>query len=119
GPSSVLRKTEAKKSANLTVRAFYVTTVAGLFAHDFAETHPLRAVEARQLHRLDRREVGGAGVDLDAGQQAIGREVLQAGRLLHHIRPRQVVAGLFENLHQALRDAPAVVVLRGSEIAFR
>src|SRR5476649_2054482 len=43
-----------------------------------AEQRPLLAVELGQTHRLDRIEVGGAGVDLDAGQQHRHLELVHA-----------------------------------------
>ena len=38
-----------------------------LAVQDLAEAFPLRAGEAHQLHLLDGEEVGGAGIELDAG----------------------------------------------------
>src|SRR6266700_4414629 len=51
-------------------------------APDFAAKHwpeqlPCRALESPQLYLLDRREIDRAGVNLDAGQQVRGSEVLQ------------------------------------------
>jgi hypothetical protein len=47
-----------------------------------------------------RREIGGAGVDRDAGQQHQQFEVMQVRRLPHHVLAGQVVAALFENLNR-------------------
>ena len=49
-------------------RAFTLPQENGLLSDDVTEACPLLAVEARQLHRLERREVIRAGVELDAGQ---------------------------------------------------
>src|SRR4029077_16668725 len=51
--------------------------VAQVAADDVAEQVPLVALEAHHLKLLDRVEVGGAGGDLDAGQQRVRREILQ------------------------------------------
>src|SRR5207247_519148 len=48
---------------------FQLTTRRKLLAHHVAEADPGLAVEPRQLHGFDRREVGRAGIDLDARQQ--------------------------------------------------
>ena len=50
----------------------------------------------------------GAGVDLDAGQQHVGREILQVRRLLHDVLAGEIVAALLQHLHQGLRRAVAV-----------
>ncbi len=62
-------------------------------APDFAAKHwpeqlPCRALESPQLYLLDRREIDRAGVNLDAGQQVRGSEVLQVCGLLHHVLAR-------------------------------
>src|SRR5438045_1151259 len=55
-----------------------------LLARDhLAEQLELLAVEALELHRLDRREVAGARVDGDARQQGLDAEALEARGLLH------------------------------------
>src|SRR5262245_12605358 len=118
-PAGFTRKTFSLKSmADLQKKSadsprsprFYVTTGVLLLAEDLAEKLPGLAVEARHLHLLDRREVRRAGVDADAGQRRVGHEVLEARRLLHDVRPRQVVAGLLEHLVQDLGDGVAVDV---------
>src|SRR6266581_1387026 len=62
-------------------------------APDFAAKHwpeqlPCRALESPQLYLLDRREIDRAGVNLDAGQQVRGSEVLQVCGLLHLVLAR-------------------------------
>src|SRR6478736_8578120 len=54
--------------------------LAEFAADDIAEQLPFLALEPLHLKLLDRGEVGGAGVDLDAWQQGVGRKVLQARR---------------------------------------
>src|ERR1700733_11229778 len=65
---------------------------ADLGADDVAEQVPFAVLELHHLELFDRGKVGGAGVDLDAGKRRIRREVFQAGGLLHHVFPGQVVA---------------------------
>src|SRR5690349_16470938 len=63
-----------------------------------AEELKLLAVEALELHRLDRCVVARAGADGDAGQQRLHAEALQARGLLHDVLARQGVAALLEHL---------------------
>src|SRR6266702_8012212 len=77
-----------------------LTTLAG--ADDVAETIPAVAIETHELQLRKRRKVGGAGIDLDARQQAEGCEVLDAGRLLHHVGARQIVAAGLQHVHETL-----------------
>src|ERR1700709_681586 len=81
--------------------------VAGFAADDVAEQLPFFTLEAHQLKLLDRREVGGRGVDLDAGKQRVGRKILQACGLLHHGGTGQIVAAHLQHLHQRLRGPVA------------
>src|SRR5258706_16326205 len=60
-----------QKKARAEARAFTLAQEKGLLAHDLAEALPFLAVEARQLHRLDRREIVARGVDVDAGQHRV------------------------------------------------
>src|ERR1700744_2656605 len=82
--------------------------IAQIAGDDLAEQVPLLALEAHHLELADRREVGRRGVDLDARQQRVGLEILQARRLLHHVLAREIVAALLQHLHQRLRHAIAV-----------
>src|SRR6185503_6675670 len=77
-------------------------------AQDVAERLPLLALEALHLQLADRGEVVRSGVDLDAGQQGVRREVLQARGLLHQIGAGEIVAALFQRLDQRLRGTIAV-----------
>ena len=81
-----------------------MSLVADLAGDHVAEQLPGLAVEPHQLHLLDREVVVGAGVDLDAGQHQVGVEVLQAGRLLHHVLTGEIVAALLQHLHHGLRQ---------------
>jgi arylsulfatase A-like enzyme len=76
---------------------------ARIGAHDRAEPLPGLALEAGQLQLPDRREVGRAGVDLDAGQQAVEFHILQAGGLLHDVFAGQIVAASLQALRDCLR----------------
>src|SRR5216683_3700638 len=80
-------------------------SAADIGADDVAEQVPLLAVEFHQLKLADRREIIRAGIDLDAGQQDFGPEILQVSRLLHDVFASEIVAAHLKNLHQGLRDA--------------
>src|ERR1700730_6496213 len=67
-------------------------SAADVGVDDVAEAFPGLALEPHELNRGDRRKVGGAGVDLDAGQQAAEFQVFDAGRLLHDVLAREIVA---------------------------
>src|SRR5439155_26293547 len=69
-------------------------------ADDLAEQFPLLALEELHLELGNRREIGRAGVDLDAWQQRVRREVLQVRGLLHEIGAGEIVAAHFQNLGQ-------------------
>src|SRR5215469_4782262 len=56
------------------------------------------AVEAPHLGLPDRCEICRAGVDRNAGQQHRQFEIVQAGRLPHHVLAGQLVAALLEDL---------------------
>src|SRR5262252_3656284 len=77
---------------------------------ELAEQHPVLAVEAAELHLLDRKEVVRARVDPDAGQQHGESEAIDARRLLHDVGSRQVVAALLQYVHERLRHGVAVGV---------
>jgi hypothetical protein len=47
----------------------------------------------------DWRKIGLAGIDRDAGQQHRQLEMLQAGRLLHHVFAGQLIAALLQHLN--------------------
>src|SRR4051794_4915350 len=61
---------------------------------DGSKRIPLLALKLHHLKLLDGVEIRLVGVDLDTGQQGVGREVLQARSLFHDVFTRQVVAGL-------------------------
>src|SRR6266436_5482576 len=82
--------------------------VAEFAADDVAEQLPFLALEPLHLKLLDRGEVGRRGVDRHAGQQGVGRKVLQARRLLHDVFAGQVVAAHLQHLHHGLSHAVAV-----------
>src|SRR5262245_39663557 len=79
-----------------------VWLAADVAVHDLAEQLPGFALELLQLDLRDRSEVGRAGVDLDARQQAAEFEILDAGRLLHDVLTRQVVAACLEDVNESL-----------------
>ena len=60
-----------------------------------------------------------AGVDLDAGQQHVAGEILQARGLLHHVLAREVVAALLQHLHHGLRRRIAIDVVDVGLVAVR
>src|SRR6516225_5878574 len=66
---------------------------------DRTEWNVALAVEAPHLSLPDRREIGRAGIDRDAGQQHWQFEILQAGRLLHHVLAGQLIAALLQHLN--------------------
>src|SRR5215470_7737784 len=66
---------------------------------DRTEWNVALAVEAPHLGLSDRREIGRAGIDRDAGQQHRQFEMLQAGRLLHHVFAGQLIAALLQYLN--------------------
>src|SRR3954452_19241077 len=66
-------------------------SAADVAADDLTEQVPLVALELHQLKLRDRSEVGRAGVDLDAGQQAAELQILDVGRLLHDVLSREIV----------------------------
>src|SRR5487761_2310857 len=82
-------------------------SAADVAADDVAEQHPSLALELHQLKLADRGEIGWRGVDLDAGQQDFGSEILEVCGLLHDIFAGEVVAALLQHLNQRLRDAVA------------
>src|ERR1700760_4945675 len=74
---------------------------------DVREHLPFLALETHHLQLLDRRVIGRRSVDLDAGEQRVRLEILQARGLLHDVVARQVVAAHLQHLHQRLRNAVA------------
>jgi hypothetical protein len=79
-----------------------------LVVDQIPEAHPALAVEPHQLQLLDRIVMGRTGADFDAGQQHRQLEVAQVRRLAHDILAREIVARLFEHLHQGGRRVVAV-----------
>src|SRR5262249_17745069 len=71
-----------------------LTRRLSLGTDDVTEQVPFAVGEAHHLELLDRREVGRAGVDLDAGHDRGRGEIFQVCRLLHHGCAREVVAAL-------------------------
>src|SRR6267154_2975383 len=69
-------------------------SAADVAGDDIAEQFPFLALELHQLKLADRGEIGWAGVDLDAGQQDFGTEILEACRLLHDVGAGEVVTAL-------------------------
>ena len=86
---------------------------------DRTEWNVALAVEAPHLGLLDRREIGRAGIDRDAGQQHRQFEIVQAGRLLHHVLAGQLVAALLQHLDGRRGNRLAVDVLLIDLVATR
>src|ERR1700731_520265 len=63
-------------------------SAADVAGDDLAEQIPFLALEFLQLELGDRGEVGGAGVNLDARQQAAELQIPHTGRLLHDVLAR-------------------------------
>src|SRR6266403_3846912 len=84
------------------------TSVAEFAADDVPEQFPFLALEPHHLKLLDRGEVGRRGADRHAGQQGVGRKLLQARRLLHDVFAGQIIAAHLKNLHHGLGYAVAV-----------
>jgi hypothetical protein len=72
-------------------RTGLMTSAPHIRADHVPEQLPLLALEALQLQLADRGEVGGAGVELHAGQQRVGLEVLEAGDLRRVGTPEHAV----------------------------
>src|SRR3984957_12107161 len=83
-------------------------SAADVAGDDLAEQIPFLALEFLQLELGDRGEVGGAGVNLDARQQAAELQIPHTGRLLHDVLAREIVAAVLQHVHEALRDGVAV-----------
>src|SRR6185503_21108854 len=75
---------------------------ADVSVHDLAKQLPCFALELLQLDLRDRGEVGRAGVDLDAGQQATELESLDVGGLFHDVFARQIIAARLEDVNKSL-----------------
>ena len=88
-------------------------------ADDVSEHLPFTCLELHHLKLLDRRVVDRTGIDLDARKQRIRDEVPQAGGLLHHIFPRQVVAALLQHLDHGLGRCIAVHQISVGDIRAR
>src|SRR3954463_15074572 len=89
------------------VVSWRLTLAADVAAQDLAEQFPSLALELLQLNLRDRREVGRAGVDLDAGQQATEFKPLDVGRLFHDVLTREVIAARLEDVDKSLRHGVA------------
>src|ERR1017187_2197833 len=77
----------------------------GLLAYYLAKTSPFLAVEAGELLRLERREIGRTGVNLDPRQHDVELQILEVRRLFHHVLAREIVAALLQHLHQGDRKS--------------
>src|SRR5258708_7276296 len=86
---------------------------------DVTEALPGLALESLKLNRGDRGKVSGAGIDLDARKQKAELQISDAGRLLHDVRSREVVAAGLQHMHQALRDGVTVHQVGIDSVAFR
>src|SRR3569832_1373739 len=82
-------------------------SVAYLTGDDVTEQLPLLALESYHLELLDRSKIVRRGVDLDAGQQRVGLEILQARRLSHDVLAGEIVAAHLKHLHHGLRGGIA------------
>src|SRR5712691_4276187 len=83
-------------------------SAADIGADDIAEQLPGIALEPHQLKLGKRGKVAGAGVDLDAGQQATELKPSYVGRLPHDVLAREIVATLLQYLDQRLGNCIAV-----------
>src|SRR5258707_14417997 len=75
---------------------------------DGPETLPARAIEPVHLHLLDRVVIRRRRIDLDAGQQEVKLQVLQALGLLQDVGAREIIAALPEDMRHRLRGHVAV-----------
>src|SRR3981189_1349127 len=89
-------------------RRYCRTSASDVAVDDVAEAFPGLALEFHELNRGDRGEVSGTGIDLDAREQAAELQILDAGRLLHDVLAREIVATVFQHVDEALRDGVAV-----------
>src|SRR5947209_6014851 len=83
-------------------------SAANVAADDVAEQFPLVSLELHQLKLGDRREIGGAGVNLDARKQTTKFQIPDARRLLHDVFSREIVAALLQHIDEPLRDGVGV-----------
>jgi hypothetical protein len=88
GATAALRRSEGAEGAK-----------CPLAVDDAAETNPAGAVEAAQLHLLDRRVIGRARIKGDARQQHRHMDAVHVGRLMHQVFPRQLVAARGQQMH--------------------
>jgi hypothetical protein len=86
---------------------------------DRTEWNVALAVKAPHLGLPDRREIGRAGIDRDAGQQHRRFEMLQTGHLLHHVLAGQLIAALLQHLNGCRGNRLAVDVLLIDLVATR
>src|SRR5437762_800579 len=85
---------------------------ASVRRQDLPETLPLLAIEAHELHLLDRRMVVRCGIDLDAGQEHWQLEVFDRIGLLVNVLRAQVVSGGFEHVFKSHCEiVPEYIVL--------
>src|SRR5258708_31269103 len=73
-------------------------TSGALGRHDVAEQLPRLVLEARELDRLDRIEVGPAGADGAAGQQQREADLLEVSGLLPDVLAASVVPAPLQDL---------------------
>src|SRR5439155_8715133 len=83
-------------------------SAADIGADDVAEPLPGFALEPHQLKLGKRGKVGGAGIDLDPGQQATELKPSYVGRLPHDVLAREIVATLLQYVDQRLGNCVAV-----------
>src|SRR5467141_1932984 len=86
---------------------------------DVAEALPGLTLESLELNSGDRGEVGGAGIDLDARKQATELKSLDAGRLLHDVLAREIVAAGLQHMLERLRDGVGIHHKQIGPVAFR
>src|SRR6266852_3378973 len=94
-------------------------SAADIAADDIAEQVPGLALEFHQLKLGDRGEVSGAGINFDARQQEAELQTFDAGRLLHDVLAREIVAAGLQHMHEALCDGVAVYHVAIYPVAFR
>src|SRR5438445_9473802 len=105
--------TKAAGTASLVVRAVNspagkAVSAADVARDDIAEALPALALVSHELKLGDRREIAGAGIDLDTREQAAELKSLDARRLLHDVLAGKLVAAGFQHMHERLRDGVAV-----------
>src|SRR6516225_11962545 len=77
----------------------------------FAETFPALAVEAHELHLVDRHVIGRRSVDLDAREQHGQFQIANRKRLLQYVFGRQIVAAGLQHGFQRHRAVIGVDIV--------